>query len=265
MEYNYIKKGDCLELMKEIPDKSIDMILCDLPYEKLDKFKWDKNLNSELMWEQYKRIIKDDGIICLFSMQPYTSILITSNLEMYRYNWIWKKKNPTGFLNVNYKPLNCTEDICIFSKGTVGSLSNNPIRYYPQDLIEVNKIKKNYPNSSWRKNKGYVFGNNKLNSDAEFEQKYSNYSTNILEFERDPCIYHPTQKPVDLLEYLIKVYTKENEIVLDNCMGSGSTCIACINTKRKYIGFELNEEYFKTAEERIRNRLDNPNIFDMLD
>lgn len=260
---SYIKKGDCLELMKEIPDKSIDLILCDLPYETLNGFAWDKNLDSKLMWEQYKRIIKDDGIICLFAMQPYTSLLIASNIEMYRYNWIWKKDSATGFLNANYKPLGITEDICVFSNGTVGSLSSSPIRYYPQGLIELNALRKNNPNSNWRKNKGYSEKTNKLNSEEEFVQKFTNYPTNILEFERDRCIHHPTQKPTTLLEYLIQTYTKEGEVVLDNCMGSGSTIIACINTNRKYIGFELNDEYFTTAEKRIENRLKNPTLFDL--
>lgn len=261
---SYIKQGDCLELMKDIPDESVDLILCDLPYG-TTACSWDNILPFDKLWEHYKRIIKKDGVICLFAMQPYTSMLISSNLDMYRYNWIWRKNSSTGFLNANYKPLTETEDICVFSNGTVGSLSNNPIRYYPQDLIEVNRIKQNNPNSTWRKSKGYNSMNNKLNSEEEFTQKYENYPTNILEFDRDNCIYHPTQKPVELLEYLIKTYTREGQVVLDNCMGSGSTIIACINTKRNYIGMESDETYFNLAEKRIGHRVNNPTLLDLLE
>ena len=245
-----LRHGDCLELMKDIPDKSIDMILCDLPYG-TTACKWDKHINLKKLWIEYERIIKDNGIIALFSMEPFTSLLITSNLNMYKYSWIWKKDTATGHLNANYKPLNITEDMCIFSRGTVGSLSKKPIRYYPLGLKEVNIQKKNNPNSNWRKNKGYNTSNNILNSDKPFIQKYTGYPNNILEFKRDKEKLHPTQKPVALLEYLIKTYTKEGETVLDNCMGSGSTGVACKNTGRKFIGIELDENYFNIAKNRI--------------
>jgi site-specific DNA-methyltransferase (adenine-specific) len=172
---------------------------------------------------------------------------------LYRYSWIWKKDTATGHLNANYKPMRITEDIAIFSKGTVGSASKNPITYYPQGVTIVNKIKKNNPKSTWRKNKGYKSMNNILNSDKEFVQKYSGYPNNILEFPRDKNAVHPTQKPVALLEYLIKTYTNEDDLVLDNCMGSGSTGVACLNTNRNFIGMELNENYFNIAKERIEN------------
>lgn len=245
-----LRHGDCLELMKDIPDKSIDMILCDLPYG-TTALKWDKHIDLKKLWIEYERIIKDNGIIALFSMEPFTSLLITSNLNMYKYSWIWKKDTATGHLNANYKPLNITEDMCIFSRGTVGSLSKKPIRYYPLGLKEVNIEKKNNPNSNWRKNKGYNTSNNILNSDKPFIQKYTGYPNNILEFKRDKEKLHPTQKPVALLEYLIKTYTKEGETVLDNCMGSGSTGVACKNTGRKFIGIELDENYFNIAKNRI--------------
>ena len=245
--------GDCLEVMKEIPDKCIDMILADLPYG-TTACKWDIIIPFEPLWEQYKRVIKDNGIIALFGMEPFTSLLITSNLSMYRYSWVWKKETPTGHLNANYKPLNITEDVCIFSKGTVGSLSKNPIKYYPLGLKEVNIQKKNNPNSTWRKNKGYNSINNILNSDKPFIQKYTGYPNNILEFKRDKEKLHPTQKPVDLLEYLIRTYTKTGETVLDNAMGSGSTGVACVNTNRNFIGIELDETYCNIAKERIEKR-----------
>lgn len=242
--------GDCLELMKEIPDKSIDLILVDPPYG-TTCLKWDNVIDFKKMWQHYERIIKDNGIIAMFGIQPFTSMLITSNLNLYRYSWVWQKDTATGHLNANYKPMQITEDISIFSKGTVGSLSKNPITYYPQGVTVINKTKKNNPNSTWRKNKGYDSMNNVLNSDKEFVQKYTGYPNNILEFARDKNAVHPTQKPVALLEYLIKTYTNEGELVLDNCMGSGSTGVAAINTNRSFIGMELNEKYFNIAKERI--------------
>lgn len=213
--------------------------------------KWDKIINFEELWKHYERIIKDNGIIALFSMESFTSLLITSNLKLFRYKWIWKKDTSTGYLNANYKPLNITEEICIFSKATVGSLSKNPIRYYPKNIKEVNIPKKNNPNSKWRKNKGYNSMNNILNSNKPFIQRFTGYPTNILKFKRDREKYHPTQKPVELLEYLIETYTKENELVLDNCMGSGSTGVACKNTNRNFIGFEIDKNFYEIARKRI--------------
>lgn len=242
--------GDCLELMKDIPDQSIDLILCDPPYG-TTCLKWDKVIDFELMWEEYKRLIKPNGTIVLFGIQPFTSMLIHSNKQMYRYSWVWKKDTATGHLNANYKPMQITEDINVFSFGTVGSLSKNPIRYYPQGVVEVNIEKKNNPNSTWRKNKGYDSMNNQLNSDKPFIQKYTGYPNNILEFARDKNAVHPTQKPVALLEYLVKTYTNKNDLVLDNCMGSGSTGVATLNLDRKFIGIELNDKYFDIAKERI--------------
>lgn len=247
-----LRKGDCLELMKDIPDKSVDMILCDLPYDcGKTANKWDKALPVDKLWEQYNRIIKDDGIICLFGNEPFTSRLIVSNLKHFRYKMIWQKESPTGFLNCAYKPLSIFEDMAVFSRGTIGSRSKNPIRYYPQGLIEVNTPRKNNPNSTWRKNKGYSSTRNKLNSNEPFVQKFTNYPDDILRFPRDKTRLHPTQKPVALLEYLIKTYTNEGETVLDNCMGSGSTGVACVNTGRSFIGMELDPKYFEISVERI--------------
>lgn len=254
LEINRIYNMDCLIGMKKIDDKSIDMILCDLPYG-VTALKWDKIINFEELWKQYERIIKNDGIIALFSNEPFTSLLIKSNLKLFRYKWIWKKESPTGHLNANYKPLNITEEISVFSKATVGSLSKNPIRYYPQDIKEVNIPKKNSKNSKWRKNKGYNSMNNILNSNKPFVQKFTSYPNNILEFKRDKRKFHPTQKPIELLEYLIRTYTSEHDLILDNCIGSGSTAIACINTNRDFLGFEIDENYYKIAEQRIREKI----------
>ena len=243
-------QGNCLEVMKKIHDKSIDMILVDPPYG-VTCLKWDEVIDFNELWKEYERIIKDNGIIAIFGIQPFTSMLIASNLRLYRYSWVWQKDTATGHLNANYKPMQITEDINIFSKGTVGSLSKNPITYHPQGITSVNKVKRNNPNSTWRKNKGYSSMNNVLNSDKEFVQKYTGYPSNILVFPRDKNAVHPTQKPVALLEYLIKTYTSEGATVLDNCMGSGSTGVACKNTNRDFIGIELDEKYFNIAKERI--------------
>ena len=244
--------GDCIDKLQQLIDDDItvDFILTDPPYGTTAN-KWDSIIPLNDMWDLITQLIKSNGVIALFSSQPFTSVLISSNLELYRYSWVWDKGGATGFLNSNYAPLKATEDINVFSKGKVGSLSKNPIIYYPQGLVEVNKIKKNNPNSKWRENMGYG-GHNKLNTDTEYVQKYSNYPINILKFSRDKKTVHPTQKPVALLEYLIKTYTQPNELVLDFTMGSGSTGVACVNCDRDFIGIELNEKYYNIAVERIK-------------
>lgn len=252
MILNSMYLGDCLEIMPQIKNSSIDMILCDLPYG-TTACKWDTIIPFDKLWEQYKRIIKDNGVIVLTASQPFTSALVMSNIEMFKYEWIWEKESCTGHLNVNYKPLKKTEDILVFSKANVGSLSKNKIRYFPQGVIIVNKQKHNNPNSTWRKNKGYSEKTNILNSKKPFIQKYTGYPSNILSFPRDKNAVHPTQKPVSLFEYLIKTYTNEGDLVLDNCSGSGTTAIAAINTKRNYICIEKEQKYFDIGYKRIKN------------
>lgn len=242
--------SDCLVEMKKIHDKSIDCIICDPPYG-TTCLRWDNIIDFNALWMEYKRIIKNNGVIVVFGMQPFTSMLIASNVSMYRYSWIWKKDSATGHLNANYKPMQITEDINVFSFGTIGSLSKNPIIYFPQGVTEINLEKRNNPNSTWRKNKGYNGKNNVLNSSKAFVQKYTGYPNNILEFSREKKAVHPTQKPVALLEYLVKTYTNEGDLVLDNCMGSGSTGVACVNTMRNFIGIERDIGYFEIAKERI--------------
>ena len=254
MKINEIINDDCLRVMKEFSDESVDCIICDLPYG-TTCLKWDSIIDFNLLWKEYKRIIRKDGVIALFAIQPFTTKLISSNMDMFRYIWTWKKDTPTGFLNANYAPLKATEDICVFSHGKVGSLSKNPIRYFPQGVKEVNKSKTNNPNSRWRENKGYPSTGNKLNSNEPYVQKYTGYPSNILEFARDKDAIHPTQKPVKLLEYLIKTYTKEGELVLDNCSGSGSLAVAAINTGRKFICIEKEEKYWKLSTERLEKHL----------
>jgi DNA modification methylase len=245
-----LMNGDCLQLMDTVPDKSVDMILADLPYGTTAN-KWDSPIDAAKLWEHYKRIIKPDGVIVLFAAQPFTTHLISSNLDMWRYNWVWQKESGSNFLNSHYEPLKITEDICVFSFASVGSLSKNKIKYNPQGLVEVNIQKKNKPNSKFRENFGYGGGNNLLNSDKEFTQKYTNYPTNILRFDRDKDGFHPTQKPVELLEYLIRTYSNEGEVVMDNTMGSGSTGVAAVNLGRDFIGIEMNTDYFNIAKQRI--------------
>ena len=229
--------GDCLEIMKEIPNKSIDMILCDLPYG-TTRNKWDIIIDLDSLWGQYERIIKDNGAIVLFSQMPFSFILGSSNLKLFRYEWIWKKNKATGFLNSKKMPLKSHENILVFYKKL------------PTYNIQ-NLIKKATPtiNKGSRGRMSEVSNYNVANKDAI--QEYENYPKDILSFGVVMKPVHPTQKPVELLEYLIKTYTNENETVLDNCMGSGSTGVACINTNRNFIGIELEEKYFNIAKQRI--------------
>lgn len=184
------------------------------------------------MWESYNRVVKDKGAIVLFGNEPFSSLLRSSNLKEYKYDWYWKKGNSkTGHLNVKRRPLFCIETISVFKTNT----------YNPQGILPYNKIAR-------RGRNGGCYG---ISGNSNF-QEYTNYPTHFLEFDRDKSKFHPTQKPVPLLEYLIKTYTNEGETVLDNCMGSGSTGVACLNTNRDFIGMELDEKYFKIAEQRIK-------------
>ena len=234
-------QGDCLEKMKDIPDKSIDMILCDLPYG-TTACKWDTVIPFEPLWEQYKRIIKDNGAIVLTASQPFTTELIHSNLKSYRYNLIWKKEQGTDFMMAKKKPLKNYEDICVFYK-------KQPT-YNPQ-MVEADK---EWTKKDTGKTYNYILGQQEKEYMRKSNGKFR-YPTSILEVKRDKEKLHPTQKPVALLEYLIKTYTLEWETVLDNCMGSGSTGVACKNLNRNFIGIELDPEYFKIAEKRINENL----------
>ena len=247
-----LRKGDCLELMKDIPDKSIDMILCDLPYGVLNKqnknTKWDSVIPFKPLWEQYERIIKNNGAIVLFGSGMFTSDLMQSNKKMWKYNLIWKKGNrPTGFLNAKKQPLRIYEDICVFYKKQP---TYNPQFTYSDKVHSRGKA----GNSLGKQGRNGCYGDFAMTPAILTNEKYP---ISIIDIDKErPQIYHPTQKPVALLEYLIKTYTNENETVLDNCMGSGSTGVACINTNRKFIGIELDEHYFEIAKERI-NELKN--------
>lgn len=246
IEANYIKQGDCLELMKEVPDKSIDMILCDLPYG-TSACKWDTVIPFEDLWREYERIIKDDGAIVLFGSEPFSSNLRMSNLKLYKYDWKWEKPSGANFLNFKYQPAKVHEDIMVFGKMATSYSKKGTMIYNPQ--MEEGKP---YSQKSGKQKQDY--GNSTVRTPIEqviTENKGTRYPRSIQKFSLDKDKLHPTQKPVALLEYLIKTYTNENDVVLDNCMGSGSTCIAAINTGRQYIGFELDEHYFEIAKERI--------------
>ena len=231
-------QGDCLEIMKEIKDKSIDMILCDLPYG-TTSCKWDTVIPFEPLWEHYNRVIKDNGAICLFGSEPFSSKLRISNLRMYKYDWIWKKTKAQGFLNSKKMPLKDYENICVFYKRL-------PV-YNPQGIIYGN-----FQND--RKSK-YNKGEDICGKEKEFGISHmSNFPKQIIEFSNPSGKgqLHPTQKPVALLEYLVKTYTNEGDTVLDNCMGSGTTGVACVNLHRKFIGIEKDKKYFEIAKTRIK-------------
>ena len=239
--------------MPQIASGSIDMILCDLPYG-TTRLKWDCLVDLEILFLEYERIIKPKGAIVLFGNQPFTSKLIMTRPELYKYSWMWVKPFPTGFLNANYRPMLSFEDILVFSKSGAGAGSkDNNMSYYPQGLIEVNKKKKNKKGTRGQHIHDTVNCGiqNVLNSEKEYKQKFTGYPNNILECDRDEPQLHPTQKPLLLCEYLIKTYSKEQETVLDNCIGSGTTAIACTNTKRNFIGIEKDEKYFNLASERL--------------
>jgi site-specific DNA-methyltransferase (adenine-specific) len=230
--------GDCLELMKDIPDKSIDAIITDPPYG-TTACKWDAVIPFEPMWKELNRIIKDNGAIVLFGSQPFTSALIMSNPKMFKYCWIWDKVNPSGFQLAKHQPLRQSEDVMIFCK--------NKVNYFPiKTKREKIKISKHYGNSS---------ESNPLSKvDDGFLRSYDEYyPKSILKFSnanRNNRL-HPTQKPVELIEYLVKTYTNENETILDFTMGSGTTGVACKNLNRNFIGIEKDDNYFKIASDRI--------------
>lgn len=233
--------GDCLELMKKISDKSIDMILCDLPYG-TTACKWDNVIPFDLLWGGYNRIIKDNGAIILFGSEPFSSKLRLSNLGMYKYDWIWDKISGVGFFDCKFRPLKTHEIISVFSKGGCSNGSKLAVKYNPQGVIRIEKLIKN------KKVTSEIFHSK---TSKDYISKGYNYPKSIIQFSKDKKTAHPTQKPVALLEYLIKTYTNEGELVLDNCMGSGSTGVACINTNRNFIGMELDDKYFDIAKERI--------------
>jgi len=237
--------GDCLEKMKDIPDKSIDMILCDLPYG-TTACKWDVVIPFEPLWEQYKRIIKDNGAIVLFASQPFTSALVMSNLKMFKYEWIWNKVTGRGHLVAKHRPMAQHENILVFGNGKV--------KYNPQ-MVLMDKPQRGYSSDGDVGNERTKIMGGRTTKQREVIYRTHKYPKTIITQGVDGKYLHPTQKPVALFEYLIKTYTNEGDLVLDNCMGSGTTGVACKNLNRNFIGIELDPDYFKIAEKRINENI----------
>jgi site-specific DNA-methyltransferase (adenine-specific) len=250
-----IRHGDCLELMKDIPDRSIDLILCDLPYGTVS-CSWDSIIPFEPLWEQYKRIIRPNAAIVLTAVQPFTTKLISSNMDMFKYCWYWEKSKGANFVHANFQPLKVVEDIVVFSNGasTFVKDATKNMKYYPQK-IEKDKPYTRDSSKDTNRNSGAIVPR----GDKEPRITEYTHSTprNLVYYATDgDGRVHPTQKPVGLMEYLIKTYTLENETVLDNTMGSGTTGVACMNTDRNFIGMEMEEKYFDIASKRIQEAHD---------
>ena len=233
LQINSVNNGNCLDLMSDINDKSIDMILADLPYG-TTACKWDTVIPFEPLWAHYKRIIKDNGAIVLTASQPFTSALVMSNIKMFKYEWIWEKTRFSNQMMAKIQPLKIHESALVFSNGKC--------IYHPQGLKRVDKVTK-----QGSKITDNIGGGNRK---KEYFQEFSNYPRSIQEFKNQTGL-HPTQKPVALFEYLIKSYTNEGELVLDNCAGSGTTAIACLKTNRNYILIEQEGKYCDIANKRI--------------
>lgn len=246
-----LRQGNCLELMKDIPDSSVDLILCDLPYG-TSASSWDKKLPMAELWEQYKRIIKPNRAIVLFSQQPFTSLLIASNMKMWKYNWIWEKDNGTNFMNSHYCPLKITEDVCVFGTGATSFVKSGENLIYNPQFTEGKPY--TIVSGNQKSNSAVVRGGKGGREDVggyKTENDGKRFPKNLIKFNRDKNKLHPTQKPVALCEYLINTYSNAGDLVLDNCMGSGTTGVACVNTGRNFIGMELDTKYFEIAEQRI--------------
>lgn len=246
----WLMQGDCLERMKEIPEGSVDMILCDPPYG-TTACKWDSVIPLDKMWIELKRVIKPYGAIVLFGSQPFTSVLISSNLSMYKYNWIWEKERPSNFFAAKFMALNNTEDICVFSTGGCNNGSKSPMYYNPQGTTTIDRKAKNSNTG------GKISSEHKtsVNDGRIYHQTTTNYPKKIIKFLNDEGTVHPTQKPVALMEYLIKTYTNEQDSVLDFTMGSFTTAVAALNTNRKFIGIERDADYFNIGVNRVKGVL----------
>lgn len=240
---NTVTQGDCLEVMRGIPDKSVDMILCDLPYG-TTRNKWDTVIPFEPLWIEYERIIKDNGAIVLTASQPFTSLLIMSNFKLFRYEWIWNKTKGGAFANANKMPLKRHENVLVFYKKLP---TYNPQKTMaPEHLIDKRKTVRNSKSDADHTYKGM--------QPIRKPDDGTRFPITTLHFNSETG-QHPTQKPVALFEYLIKTYTNEGEVVLDNCLGSGTTAVAAINTNRNFIGIERESEYVAIAKQRITDAI----------
>jgi len=256
---NYLLNGDCLELMQDIPDKSMDAIICDLPYG-TTACKWDSVIPFEPLWEQYNRIIKDNGAIVLFGSEPFSSHLRMSNIKNYKYDWTWKKSKPNGFQHSKNKPMKAIENIMVFSNAPIGHksiLKDKRMEYNPQGLKEVG-IKK-VKDCSHRGNTMGGDGNksSRPNQVGREYMAYTNFPSDFLEYGNiiGKNAIHPTQKPLELIKYLVRTYTNENDWVLDNTCGSNTTGIACYDLKRNYIGIEKDIDIYNVAKKRVEENI----------
>lgn len=241
-------QGDCLEVMSQIPDGTIDAIICDPPYG-TTACKWDTIIPLDEMWNQLNRLIKPNGPIILFGQEPFSSMLRLSNIQNFKYDWYWRKTRPSGFVNAKLKPLKDIEVISVFSSGTTANGSNNNMPYYPQGLERVDM--------EWSRPTNYTGLDEGTSPSRKSHQlkrviEHTGYPRQILDYSNpNKDMSHPTQKPVDLMEYLVRTYTREGETVLDFTMGSGTTGVACVNTNRRFIGIEKDEKYFSISKRRI--------------
>lgn len=245
-QFGTLYKGDCLEVMDYLIENGIkiDAIITDPPYA-VTGYSWDRIIPFDKMWDRILKLIKDDGAIVLFGNEPFSSNLRLSNSKLYRYDWKWIKTQVTGFQNIKYQPLRCYEDVMVFSKGGIVHQSCVHMKYYPQGTISVNL-------KSYKTPVNYL-GNKKSNEKIEHLQEYSNYPRNVLQFARETNLFHPTQKPINLMEYLISTYTKDDDLVLDFTSGSGSTLLGCERLSRRWIGIEITDKYCEIIKERIKN------------
>ena len=236
---NEVHHGDCLEIMKDIPDGSIDMILCDLPYG-TTQCKWDTIIPFGPLWEEYRRVAKKNAAIVLTAAQPFTSVLVASNLKEFKYTWVWEKSKATGYLNAKKMPMRAHEDVCVFYR--------KPPVYNPQKWMSTpyNKGTAHRPTEVYGKQKEVTVKN-------DTGERYPRTVQYFKTAESEGKVYHPTQKPVSLFQYLIETYSNEGDVVLDTCLGAGTTALAALKSNRNFVGIELDEEYVSISRQRIED------------
>ena len=234
---NKVLQGDCIEVMKDLPDNSIDMILCDLPYG-TTQCKWDTIIPFESLWKEYRRVAKDNAAIVLTAAQPFTSVLVSSNLKEFKYTWVWEKSKATGYLNAKKMPMRAHEDVCVFYK--------KPPIYNPQmwKSTPYNKGSAHRPTEVYGKQKEVLVKND---TGLRYPRTVQYFKT----AESEGKVYHPTQKPVSLFEYLIKTYSAEGDVILDSCLGAGTTALAAMSCNRNFVGIELDQDYVDISNQRI--------------